>query len=80
MYIIVLCPSQSLPAVIMATSFASRLGNLHRAFIRAVPDLASAGLLVALVMSTFAVIGQILYGAALPDWANIYMSALSLFR
>lgn len=58
----------------------SRLGNVQRAFARAVPDLFSAGVLVALAMATFGLIGQILYAAAVPDWSTSLGTGLSLFR
>lgn len=58
----------------------SRLGNVQRAFARAVPDLFSAGVLVALAMATFGLVGQILYAAAVPDWSTSLGAGLSLFR
>lgn len=58
----------------------SRLGNVQRAFARAAPDLFSAGVLVALAMATFGLVGQILYAAAVRDWSTSLGAGLSLFR
>jgi len=65
--------------IIFAFSFSTRLGSLHRAFGRALPDMGAAGLLVALVMAIFAVCGQILYGAAVPMWSDTLSAGLALF-
>jgi hypothetical protein len=65
--------------IIFAFSFSTRLGSLHRAVGRALPDMGAAGLLVALVMAIFAVCGQILYGAAVPMWSNTLSAGLALF-